>query len=45
MAKSPAAAAAPPVVIDEAAYEALARQELAAWLAKMRKGPSWLDRA
>ncbi|MGH6963199.1 MAG: EcsC family protein [Phenylobacterium sp.] len=39
------AAPAPPPVIDEAAYETLAREELAAWLAKMDKGPSLLDRA
>jgi len=32
-------------VIDEAAYEALARDELAAWLARMGKGPSPLGRA
>jgi hypothetical protein len=48
MTTTPAAAPAPPAspaVIDEAAYEELARAELAAWLAKMRKGPSLLDRA
>lgn len=46
MTRTPAAdAPASPVVIDEAAYEAQARAELAAWLAKMRKGPSLLDQA
>ncbi len=38
-------AAAPPAVIDEAAYEAMARAELAAWLERMAKGPSLIDRA
>lgn len=35
----------PPAVIDEAAYEAVALAELAAWQAKMAKGPSPLGRA
>ena len=35
----------PPAIIDEAAYEAMARAELAAWQAKMAKGPSALGRA
>jgi hypothetical protein len=37
--------AAAPAIVDEAAYEAMAREELAAWLARMAKGPSLLDRA
>jgi hypothetical protein len=45
MTTTPAAASAPPTVIDEPAYEAQARAELAAWLARMRKGPSLLDQA
>jgi hypothetical protein len=42
---TPADAPAPPAVIDEAAYEAQARRELEAWLARMARGPSLLDRA
>lgn len=45
MTTTPVAAPAPPIVIDEAAYEAQASEELAAWLVRMRKGPSLLDRA
>jgi hypothetical protein len=37
--------AAPAAIIDEAAYEALARTELAAWRVRMAKGPSPLSRA
>jgi hypothetical protein len=40
-----ATADAPPAIVDEAAYEARARAELADWLARMAKGPSLLDRA
>jgi hypothetical protein len=36
---------APPAIVDEGAYETKARAELAAWLAKMGKGPSPLSRA
>lgn len=45
MSSTSASAAAPPALIDEAAYEAAAREELAAWLTRMRKGPTLLDRA
>jgi hypothetical protein len=35
----------PPVPLDEAAYEAQARAEMAAWRAKVMKGPGILDHA
>lgn len=38
-------ASAAPAIVDEAAYGDQARVELAAWLVRMAKGPSLLDRA